>query len=84
MNVLFNAALLLIASSYGVICDVSLQQDCECDFKRPFEWNCDKYYECESGNLFVKDCPYGLHFNNETLICDNSTTCKHGEICLKK
>ena len=84
MNVLFNAALLLIASQ-GVFCDISLQQECECDFRRPFEWNCDKYYECENGNLFIKDCPDGLHFNQEALICVHvrSTSCEDGEICLK-
>ena len=83
MNVLFNAVLLLTAATTGVICDVFLQQECDCDFKRPFEWNCDKYYQCENGKLYLKECSDGFHFNPETLICEDSFSCQDEEICLQ-
>ena len=31
---------------------------------------CDKFYECENGNLFVKSCADGLEYNPSNQACD--------------
>ena len=31
---------------------------------------CTKFYKCQSGRACEFDCPYGLHFNEKSMVCD--------------
>ena len=63
--------------------DVNLGDFCDCDRLIPFGWDCTKYYECASFQLFIRDCPAGLHFNEALQQCVYATqsTCNEDSIC---
>lgn len=51
----------------------------------PHATDCTKYYVCDFGVLIQRDCPPGLHFNDDTKFCDwpedaGCTAC--GNICM--
>lgn len=37
--------------------------------KFPHEYQCDKYYECHNGNMILKECPSGLHYDWIREVC---------------
>ena len=57
--------------------DILLNEPCSCDnVKRPYNLNCNKYYECENGELYLKDCETGKTFDQNTQTCLFTSTCK--------
>lgn len=64
--------------------DTRLNETCHCqELKKSFEWNCGKYYECAVSQLFIRDCPTGLHFNEALQQCvyPSQSTCDEDSIC---
>ena len=56
---------------------ILLNEPCSCDnVKRPYNLNCNKYYECENGELYLKDCETGKTFDQKTQTCLFTSTCK--------
>ena len=56
---------------------ILLNEPCSCDnVKRPYNLNCNKYYECENGELYLKDCETGKTFDPNTQTCLFTSTCK--------
>ncbi|XP_011639960.1 peritrophin-48-like [Pogonomyrmex barbatus] len=41
----------------------------------PHECQCDKYYECKNGQIALRECGKGRHFDKRTLICVNGEGC---------
>ncbi|XP_043285620.1 uncharacterized protein [Venturia canescens] len=33
-------------------------------------WDCTKFYRCNQGEIFLQNCPRGLHFNKYLQVCD--------------
>ena len=50
--------------------DILLNETCPCDnVKKAYNLNCNKYYECENGELYLKDCGTGKAFDQNALTC---------------
>ena len=62
-----------------------LNQNCDCEFTAKFQWNCEKYYECAAGEMYLRVCPSGLHFDPITQNCDyaSQVNCEETEACLR-
>ena len=46
-----------------------LPYNCDCDTKVQYNLNCEKYFECESGKLYLSDCEKGLYFDKNFQSC---------------
>ena len=79
INTLIVIQLLFYVSSS----DIVIGDYCECDKFIAYEWNCNKYYECASNQLFLRDCPQSLHFNEALQQCvyPSESTCKDDSTC---
>lgn len=66
-TILFLLGQLLFTSSLAVQFD---QEVCEDNKHLPHEYRCEVYYLCSDGEYTIRDCPAGLHFNAELLVCD--------------
>ncbi|OXU25803.1 hypothetical protein TSAR_007966 [Trichomalopsis sarcophagae] len=40
------------------------------------ETDCNKFYTCSFGKPYLKECPFGLHFNPRKQICDNPASAR--------
>ncbi len=80
---MFSLCLTLFLQLLLVQGDVRLNETCSCDLKRSYEWNCGKYYECAVSQLFIRDCPPGLHFNEQLQQCvyPAQSSCNEDSIC---
>lgn len=58
---------LLFTSSSAVQIE---QEACEENEHLPHESSCENYYLCSDGEYKIRDCPLGLHFNANLLVCD--------------
>ena len=56
--------------SFSAVGDISLNETCPCDdVKKPYNLNCNKYYECVNGDLYLKDCGTGKIFDENAQTC---------------
>ena len=81
MSLLIKTLSFLIFSThlFSAAEDILLNEPCSCDnVKRPYNLNCNKYYECENGKLYLKDCETGQTFDQNTQTClfTTKSTCE--------
>ena len=63
---------LIISSVYlfAIVAQVMGQTDDCADGLHPNPTDCNKFLSCANGKQWIMDCPAGLHFNPELLVCD--------------
>ena len=70
--------LALSINLFSAVGDILLNDTCPCDnVKIPYNLNCNKYYECENGELLLKDCETGKLFdqNDQTCLSTSRAMC---------
>ena len=77
--------LIIILTFWCTYCsaDIFLDQTCSCDIKKEYKLNCNKYFECSSGQLFLKDCNPGKFFDEKKQKCvpPNESSCENNSEC---
>ena len=72
--------LIVISSHLSLTAEaIFINETCSCDnVKRPYNLNCNKYYECENGELYLKDCETGKTFdqNAQTCLFNTKSNCE--------
>ena len=73
--------LFIILTFWCTFCsaDIFLDQTCSCDIKKEYKLNCNKYFECSSGQLYLKDCNPGKFFdeNQQKCVPPNESSCEN-------
>ena len=62
-----------------------IDQECNCEFKTTFQWNCGRYYECAAGEMWLRFCPNTTHFSEITGRCEfpHEAHCNETEACIR-